>query len=297
MASFDNAEEARDSLQKELNVQDPVSFPVNGQFTDMAQLITCLLEDTSGNRIRYTRQCMTCNAKDTPLFRSPTWNLPVQSSPRLLSAEIKHRLSKMSSEACKSCGAKKVKEEYTINHHDPPPFIALGLEDRREMGEGACQPKLTATVSIGEKGDKVTYKLRGLVYWNGTHFTCRMIGKAGEVYYNDGMISGATSIQEGPLAKSALRDVVRETIRHRRLSPSAVGFWIEPEGKELFGVRVCKMGSNVTMKPGSYLASCVGVLTSVQPKYDIETGQERMASNMMKMLEMKELDRAPEQGF
>ncbi|KZV59742.1 hypothetical protein PENSPDRAFT_594939 [Peniophora sp. CONT] len=144
---------------------------------------------------------MSCDTTDTPIFRSPTWNLPVQPSPRLLSAKIKHRFSRISGKTCKACGAKKVKEEYTLNHHDPPPFRALGLEDRRGLGEGACQPKLTATVTIGDKSSKITYKLRGLVYWNGSHFTCRMIGKAGEVYYNDGMVSGATLIQEGPLSK------------------------------------------------------------------------------------------------
>lgn len=201
MASFDHAEQARDSLQKELNTRDPDSFPINGQFTDMAALINTLLEDESGNRVRYQRKCTSCNTFDTPLIRRPTWSLPVQPSPRLLSAEIKHRFSRVSNDACKSCGARKVKEEVTLNHHDPPPFIALGLEDRRAIDEGVCQPKLTATVTIGDKTDRVTYKLRGLIYWNGTHFTCRMIGKGGEVYYNDGMVSGALSIQEGALAK------------------------------------------------------------------------------------------------
>ena len=69
------------------------------------------------------------------------------------------------------------------------------------MGGTASKPKLTAQASIGEKLDKVTYKVRGLIYWNKSHFTCRMLGKAAEVYYNDSMTIGATCIQEGKLTE------------------------------------------------------------------------------------------------
>ncbi|VDB96794.1 unnamed protein product [Peniophora sp. CBMAI 1063] len=200
-ASFEKAEEARDTLQKELNRQDPESFPINGQFTDMGQLIMKLFEDESGNRARYTRKCASCNAEENPLVKCPTWTLPASSTPKLLSAEIKRRLNRVSDQVCVACGAKQVREEVEMNVQDPPPFIAVGLEDRRHRNEGACQPKLTATVTIGEKGSKVTYKLRGLIYWNGSHFTCRMIGRGGEVYYNDGMSFGATCAHEASLSE------------------------------------------------------------------------------------------------
>ncbi|KZV60568.1 hypothetical protein PENSPDRAFT_565243, partial [Peniophora sp. CONT] len=58
---------------------------------------------------------------------------------------------------------------------------------------------ITAQVSIGEKDDKVTYKVRGLIYWDKSHFTSRIVGKAGEVYYNDGMTMGSDCIHEGKL--------------------------------------------------------------------------------------------------
>ncbi|KZV59506.1 hypothetical protein PENSPDRAFT_552019, partial [Peniophora sp. CONT] len=43
------------------------------------------------------------------------------------------------------------------------------------------------------------YKVRGLIYWNRTHFNCRMIGKQGNVYFNDGITTGPTCIHEGKL--------------------------------------------------------------------------------------------------
>ena len=74
------------------------------------------------------------------------------------------------------------------------------MEDRRHLDGTTCQPKLTAQVSIAKKSAKITYKVRGLIYWDKSHFTCRMLGKAGEVYYNDGMTINATCIHEGKLA-------------------------------------------------------------------------------------------------
>ena len=86
-----------------------------------------------------------------------------------------------------------------MNGDNPPPLIALGLEDRRHIDGTASQPKLSSQVTIGEDGNKVVYKVRGLIYWDKSHFTCKSIGKAGEVYYNDGMTIGTSCIHEGKL--------------------------------------------------------------------------------------------------
>ena len=107
----------------------------------------------------------------------------------------------MSDQACQGCGMMTVKELIVLNHDNRPPFIALSLEDHRDYGDTACQPKITAQVSIGEKSDKVTYKVRGSIYWDKSHFTCRMLGKTGEVYYNDGMTTGTTCLHEGKLSE------------------------------------------------------------------------------------------------
>ena len=88
------------------------------------------------------------------------------------------------------------------------------MEDHSDDGGGTCQPKLTAQVTIGDTSRKVTYKLRGLIYWDKSHFTCRMIGKAGEVYYNDGMTTGTSSIHEGKL--SEIKDLYQ--IRQAKLT-------------------------------------------------------------------------------
>ena len=100
-------------------------------------------------------------------------------------------------------------------HHIPePPIIVFGLKDHSDDGGGSCPSKLTAYVTIGDSSRKVTYKLRGLIYWDKSHFTCRMIGKASEVYYNDGITTGTSSIHEGKL--SEIKDLYQ--IRQAKLT-------------------------------------------------------------------------------
>ena len=60
---------------------------------------------------------------------------------------------------------------------------------------------MTSQVTIGDSSEQLTYKPRDLIYWNHTHCTCRMVGKAGKVYYNDGMTTGTTCLHEGKLSE------------------------------------------------------------------------------------------------
>ena len=79
--------------------------------------------------------------------------------------------------------------------------MAIQLEDKRQQDKGTCQPKMTLQVTIGNSSEQLTYKLRGLIYWNHTHRTCRMVGKAGQVYDNDGMTTGNSYIHPGKLGE------------------------------------------------------------------------------------------------
>ena len=127
---------------------------------------------------------------------------------------IKHRFDRAAIQPCRFCRSQDVRDIISLNTEYPPPIIAFGLEDHSNDGGGSCQPKLTAQVTIGDSSRKVTYKLRGLIYWDKSHFTCRMIGKAGEVYYNDGITTGTSSIHEGKL--SDIKDLYQ--IRQAKLT-------------------------------------------------------------------------------
>ena len=215
--SFDHAETIRNTLQATLNAQDPYSFPMNStDWTDMSSLITKLLVDESGNRVHYTRTCSTCGDHTPFLLESPTWSLSGQSTHQLLTHEIKRRFHRISDQPCVHCGSITVQEDVELNTHDPPPLIALHIQQDGGTSDNAVyQPKISATVSIGQHKNKLTYYTRGLIYWGEGHFTCRMIGNAKDVYYNDGMSTLTRCIFEGTLDQMG-SDIY--TARQRRLT-------------------------------------------------------------------------------
>ena len=142
---------------------------------------------------------------ERPLIKRSLATLKAGQTQMALTTEIKHRLNRISDQPCRSCRQLNVSETFKINKESSPPLIAIHLEDSREGGGRVYQPKITAQVTIGDGQDKLTYKVRGLIYWNRTHSTCRMIGKTSEVYYSNGITTRTTCIHEGKL--SEIKDI------------------------------------------------------------------------------------------
>ena len=138
---------------------------------------------------------------ERPLIKRSLATLVPGQTQMALTTEIKRRFNRISDQPCRTCRQLKVSETLKINKDNPPSFIAMQLVDMRAEGGDVSQPKISAQVTIGDGQDKLTYKVRGLIYWNRTHFTCRMVGKSSEVYYNDGITTGTTCIHEGKLSE------------------------------------------------------------------------------------------------
>ena len=49
-------------------------------------------------------------------------------------------------------------------------------------------PALNETIMVITNGGVKKYKLKGVVYYEGDHFTSRYIGKCGVVWYHDGLV-------------------------------------------------------------------------------------------------------------
>ncbi|KAI0054661.1 hypothetical protein BV25DRAFT_1787271, partial [Artomyces pyxidatus] len=59
------------------------------------------------------------------------------------------------------------------------------------------------TISIGEDTSKCTYKLKGIVYHGGYHFTARIIGDKGNTWYHDGIATGRLCTPEDKFSNIA----------------------------------------------------------------------------------------------
>jgi hypothetical protein len=60
-----------------------------------------------------------------------------------------------------------------------------------------AKPQLTKSISVGEGVNKVTYKLKGIIYFSSAHFTCRIVDKRGHIFYHDGITTGRHCRYEG----------------------------------------------------------------------------------------------------
>ncbi|KAI0026529.1 hypothetical protein K488DRAFT_66248, partial [Vararia minispora EC-137] len=47
---------------------------------------------------------------------------------------------------------------------------------------------------------KTVYKLRGIIYYGGAHFTSCIINKSGQVFYHDGIETGRRCVYQGTLS-------------------------------------------------------------------------------------------------
>ena len=125
----------------------------------MGLLLAKLMRDDSGTQWKYFRKCSHCNTEETPFIKQSMCTLTATGNQTTLATEIKHRFNRVPTQPCKTCRQVKLNETLKINKNHPPPFMAIHLEDKRQQGEGTCQPKMTSQVTIGDGSDKLTYKL------------------------------------------------------------------------------------------------------------------------------------------
>jgi len=65
--------------------------------------------------------------------------------------------------------------------------------------------KISKTLKFEQEGETVVLNVRGLIYHGDFHFTSRIIGTDGIVWYHDGMTTGDSCENEGDLEKLSLR--------------------------------------------------------------------------------------------
>ena len=101
-----------------------------------------------------------------------------------------------SQQVCSNCDAPL---ETTIHFSDTHKIYAVDVTDRNVT--------LSRTVKIQGSTRATTLHLRGLVYYGGFHFTCRIIDESGNVWFHDGMTTARTTIKEGRIGSVSQPDL------------------------------------------------------------------------------------------
>jgi hypothetical protein len=85
------------------------------------------------------------------------------------------------SATCSECGNQLVRS-FSFAFH--PPLLCIELWQRLRI--------LDPVLNISVGGLRREYKLRGVIYFSGEHFTSRIITKNGMVWFHDGIFTGST---------------------------------------------------------------------------------------------------------
>ena len=70
--------------------------------------------------------------------------------------------------------------------------------------------KVNQELSLSEGPDKITLKLRGVIYHGQNHFTCRYITKSRQVFYHDGL-HGHEYVHDGSMSYITKDDSICHT--------------------------------------------------------------------------------------
>jgi hypothetical protein len=88
---------------------------------------------------------------------------------------------------CPSCGEQLMR---ISNYVNVPSILIFEHVNEYDLD---IQKSIQLTVAK----QKTNFSLRGMIYFGGYHFTSRVISLEGNVWYNDGMITGRRCIQGG----------------------------------------------------------------------------------------------------
>ncbi|KIM78557.1 hypothetical protein PILCRDRAFT_75281, partial [Piloderma croceum F 1598] len=69
--------------------------------------------------------------------------------------------------------------------------------------------QVSKTLKFEQEGETVVLDVRGLIYHGDFHFTSRIIGTDGMVWYHDGMTTGSSCENEGDFDKFFSRKLSR----------------------------------------------------------------------------------------
>ena len=69
--------------------------------------------------------------------------------------------------------------------------------------------KVSKTLKCEQKGETVVLDVRGLIYHGDFHFTSRIIGTDGIVWYHDGMTTESSCENEGDFDKLSSRNLLK----------------------------------------------------------------------------------------
>ena len=184
-------EQIRDQLRRRLaNMNDEFTF---GRYASVHTIMTRLLESQEPI-LKSIRRCREKHPVDSNERFSNSCEIMTMATSSMAGYGIQDYMNNFSVPlcvACPECGNELVRSFSFASH---PPLLCIEL----------CQSLrlLDSALHIDAGGLRQQYKLRGVIYFSGDHFTSRVITRSGMVWFHDGIFTGRSLVYESADASS-----------------------------------------------------------------------------------------------
>ena len=193
-ASF---ETARDTIRHELHSQSPAQFPYGTRGTSVAALTSAILAPHDTVAI-LSPQCTNCEYSEPSVDDRLEFVLYEKEYMPKSTSKWLGSLEHETQEKCPHCFSAMVQP---VNFKSTPSVLVFEINSRNI--------KVSKTLKFEQEGETVVLDVRGLIYHGDFHFTSRIIGNDGMVWYHDGMTTGSSCENEGDFDKFSSRKLLK----------------------------------------------------------------------------------------
>lgn len=180
-------ENARDSVRHQLHQHNASAFPYGTDGTDVAELAHIMINDAHVGSESLVI-CDSCSKvwRRSNARLSQITHIHGASNIETIRDIVDERSKKVLSELCEKCKQSMVAVSHF--HTDPYIFVVVLTNTKVHINRSEW-------LNVGEKS--VKFRLKGIVYFGGFHFTCLLFDRAMNCVYHDGAETGSDLVDIG----------------------------------------------------------------------------------------------------
>src|ERR1700734_1386815 len=190
-------ETARDTIRHEIHTKNPEQFPYGTRGTSVAALTSTILAPHGFVAIS-SPVCTSCEYSEPSIDDRLEFVLHEKEDTPKSTCKWLGSLEHETHEKCPHCFSAMMQP---INFKSAPSVLVFEINSRKI--------KVSETLKFEQEGETVVLNVRGLIYHGDFHFTSRIIGTDGMVWYHDGMTTGSSCENEGDFDKLSSKNLLK----------------------------------------------------------------------------------------
>ena len=190
-------ETARDTIRHELHTQSPAQFPYGTRGTSVAALTSAILAPHDFVAIS-SPECTSCEYSEPPINDRLEFVLHEKEDMPKSICKWLGSLEHETHEKCPHCFSAMTQP---ISFKSIPSVLVFEINSRNI--------KVSKTLKFEQEGETVVLDVRGLIYHGDFHFTSRIIGNDGMVWYHDGITTRSSCENEGDFNKFSSKNLLK----------------------------------------------------------------------------------------